>query len=142
MAPQSNPKPHKIDKKSAQALKKQIFENEHLAYTRHSFSRVQGPKNTPKANQKHSKDPSKIALIFASILNCYFYRFWLHFGTPLGSLWAPKSLKRERRGKREGGPGANCAPKAPTDATRPPKSLKKHPIWTPITSKIMPKGCC
>ena len=47
--------------------------NEHLAYTKPLFLRVQGPKNTPKVNQKRSKGPSKIALIVASIFGLFFY---------------------------------------------------------------------
>ena len=139
-SPQSTQKHHKIEKRSAQAWKRRIFQNKHHAYTRHSFSRVQGPQNTPKVNQKRSKGPSNIASIFASNFRLFFYRFLLHFGTPLGSLWELRSVKRGQGWKRPGGPGANCAHKLPKDTTRSPKSFEKHHILIPRISKMMPKG--
>jgi hypothetical protein len=95
-----HPKRHKIEKKTAQARKIRLFENEHLAYTKHSFSRVQGAKNTPKVNQSRSEGLSKITSIFTSILGLIFLNFdsilgsqSQPFGThnhPLGAFWDPQ----------------------------------------------------
>ena len=109
-----HPKRHKINKKTAQARKIRLFENEHLAYTKHSFSRVQGAKNTPKVNQSRSEGLSKITSIFASILGLIFLNFESilgsqsqPFGThnhPLGAFWDPQPFP----GPSFGTPSQNC----------------------------------
>jgi hypothetical protein len=99
MAPQSIPNVTKSRTKQPHHAK-YGFENEHLAYTKQSFSRVQGAKNTPKVNQSRSEGLSKITSIFTSILGLIFLNFdsilgsqSQPFGThnhPLGAFWDPQ----------------------------------------------------
>ena len=133
------PKPPKITKKSTQTLKKRNFGKSRLANTKHSKSRVQGPKNTPKVDQKrsqgHAKTQPNFSLIFASI----FHRFFIDFGTPCGPLLLPKSLKMARR---------SLAPAAldPTwklflhrTPPKTPNGPKMDPKWSQTRSKMEPK---
>jgi len=102
------------------------------------WSRI--PKPFPKSSKNAPKVPQKSHRFLHRFLDCFFIDFGSFWG-PLDSLWAPKSLKRGRPRKKPRGPGANCVPKAPKDASRLPKSFEKITIYTPRTSKMMPKGC-
>ena len=77
-------------------MKNRNFEKSRIAYTKHSKSRVQGPKNTPKVDQKRSQGHAKTQQNFSLIFALIFHRFLIDFGTPCGSLSRPKTLKMEQ----------------------------------------------
>ena len=138
MAPPETLHPHGPERvycrrqlRSAQSRKRRILENEHLAYTKHSFSRVQGPKNTPKVDQSRSKGPPKITSIFASIFGQFFSPFWLHFDSLWGLSLEPKSLKMGRRDLREGVPEPTGRPRRPRVPPRPQNGPKWEPFGLP-----------
>ena len=61
--------------------------------------------------------------------------FWNPLGLPLGTTIAKNGVMLSKRL----GLGANCAPKAPKDATRPLQFTKMEPILLPKTFKNDPK---
>ena len=58
-------------------------------------------------------------------------RFWLHFGSPNASLWAPfwrsKSIKKSIRNRT----AQNVAPRSPQDRPRPPQDAPRTPQEPP-----------
>ena len=99
--------------------------------------RVQGPKATPKAHQKHSKSRSKIKPFSAWTFGLTLSPFWLHFGTPWTPLMgespqkgASKLPKTNQKGSQDGNRVSGAS-----------KNAKLSQNVTKIKPNLIPKTC-